>query len=113
LFNRLALGSIEAAAAISGAKLDTEKPALLRLWTHSAELRGDTNDTKSSARDIPTIPERFRLTTSGANAWRKPMHYIVSGLAIFAAVLAIVFVTGNLPPDANASHNDSNYTAIR
>jgi hypothetical protein len=41
------------------------------------------------------------------------MHYIVSGLAIFAAVLAIVFVTGNLPPDANASHNDSNYTAIR
>jgi hypothetical protein len=34
-------------------------------------------------------------------------------LAIFAAVLAIVFVTGNLPWDATASHNDSNYTAVR
>jgi hypothetical protein len=30
-----------------------------------------------------------------------------------AAVLAIVFVTGNLSRDAAASHNDPNYTAIR
>jgi hypothetical protein len=43
----------------------------------------------------------------------EAMHYIISGLAIFAAVLAIVFVTGNLPLDATASHNDPNYTAIR
>jgi hypothetical protein len=53
------------------------------------------------------------IQTSGANAWRKPMHYIAYGLAIFAAVLAIVFVTGNMPRDATASHNDPNYTAVR
>jgi hypothetical protein len=41
------------------------------------------------------------------------VHYIAYGLAIFAALLAIVFVTGNLHRDANASHNDPNYTAIR
>jgi hypothetical protein len=41
------------------------------------------------------------------------MHYIAYGLAIFAAVLPIVFVTGNLSRDATASHNDPNYTAIR
>jgi hypothetical protein len=41
------------------------------------------------------------------------MRYIACGLAIFAAVLAIVFVTGNLPSGATASHNDSNYTAVR
>jgi hypothetical protein len=41
------------------------------------------------------------------------MHYIGYGLAIFAAVLVIVFVSGNLPRDATASHNDPNYTAIR
>jgi hypothetical protein len=41
------------------------------------------------------------------------MHYIAYGLAIFAALLAIVFVTGNLHRDDSASHNDPNYTAIR
>jgi hypothetical protein len=41
------------------------------------------------------------------------VHYIAYGLAIFAAVLAIVFVTGDLSRDAAASHNDPNYTAIR
>jgi hypothetical protein len=41
------------------------------------------------------------------------MHYIAYGLAIFAAVLAIVFVTGNPPRGATASHNAPTYTAIR
>jgi hypothetical protein len=36
------------------------------------------------------------------------MRYIAYGLAIFAAVLAIAFTTGNLPRDATASHNDTN-----
>jgi hypothetical protein len=34
------------------------------------------------------------------------MRYIAYGLAIFAAVLAIAFTTGNLPRDATASHNE-------
>jgi hypothetical protein len=34
------------------------------------------------------------------------MRYIAYGLAILAAVLAIVFVTGNLTRDATASHNE-------
>jgi hypothetical protein len=38
------------------------------------------------------------------------MRYIAYGLAIFAAVLAIAFTTGNLPQDATASHNDTNDT---
>jgi hypothetical protein len=54
LFNRLALGSIEAAAAIGGAKLPAKQTTLTGC---------DTNDTKSSARNIPTIPMRFRLVT--------------------------------------------------
>jgi hypothetical protein len=41
------------------------------------------------------------------------MHYFAYGLAIFAALLAIVFVTGKLPQDTTTSHNDPNYTAIR
>jgi hypothetical protein len=41
------------------------------------------------------------------------MRYIAYGLAIFAAVLAIVFVTGNLPWDTIAPHNEANYTAVR
>jgi hypothetical protein len=41
------------------------------------------------------------------------MRYIAYGLAIFAALLAIIFVTGNLSRDATASHNYSNYTAVR
>jgi hypothetical protein len=41
------------------------------------------------------------------------MRYIAYGLAILATVLAIAFVTGNLPRDATALHNDSNYTAVR
>jgi hypothetical protein len=36
------------------------------------------------------------------------MRYIVYGLAIFAAVLAVTFTTGYLPRDATASHNESN-----
>ena len=43
----------------------------------------------------------------------NPMRYIAYGLAILAAVCAIAFTTGNLPRDATASHNDSNYTAVR
>jgi hypothetical protein len=38
------------------------------------------------------------------------MRYIVYGLAIFAAVLAVAFTTGNLPRDATASHNETNHT---
>ena len=38
------------------------------------------------------------------------MRYIVYGLAIFAAVLALAFTTGNLPRDATASHNETNDT---
>ncbi len=38
------------------------------------------------------------------------MRYIVYGLAIFAAVLALAFTTGNLPRDAAASHNETNDT---
>ena len=38
------------------------------------------------------------------------MRYIVYGLAIYGAVLAIAFGTGNLPGDATASHNESNDT---
>ena len=38
------------------------------------------------------------------------MRYIVYGLAIFAAVLALAFTTGNLPRDATASHNETNGT---
>ena len=38
------------------------------------------------------------------------MRYIAYGLAIFAAVLAIAFTTGNLPRDATASHNETNVT---
>jgi hypothetical protein len=41
------------------------------------------------------------------------MRYIAYGLAIFATVLAILFVTGKQPRDTTASHNDPNYTAIR
>jgi len=41
------------------------------------------------------------------------MRYIAYGLAILAAVLTIAFITGNPPRDANASHNDPNYTAVR
>ena len=41
------------------------------------------------------------------------MRYIAYGLAILAAVCTIAFTTGNLPRGATASHNDSNYTAIR
>ena len=36
------------------------------------------------------------------------MRYIAYGLAIFAALFAIAFTTGNLPRDATASHNDTN-----
>ena len=36
------------------------------------------------------------------------MRYIAYGLAIFAAVLAIAFTTGNLPLNATASHNQAN-----
>jgi hypothetical protein len=36
------------------------------------------------------------------------MRYIVYGLTIFAALLAIAFTTGSLPQDATASHNESN-----
>jgi hypothetical protein len=35
------------------------------------------------------------------------MRYIAYGLAIFAAVLAIAFTTGNLPREATASHDDT------
>jgi hypothetical protein len=38
------------------------------------------------------------------------MRYIVYGLAIFAAVLAVTFTTGYLPRDASASHNETNNT---
>jgi hypothetical protein len=38
------------------------------------------------------------------------MRYIAYGLAIFAAVLAMAFATGNLPRDATASHNETNDT---
>jgi hypothetical protein len=38
------------------------------------------------------------------------MRYIAYGLAIFAAVLAIAFTTGNLPRDATASHHETNDT---
>jgi hypothetical protein len=38
------------------------------------------------------------------------MRYIAYGLAIFAAMLAIAFTTGNLPRDATASHNETNDT---
>ena len=38
------------------------------------------------------------------------MRYIVYGIAIFAAVLAIAFTTSNLPRDATASHNETNDT---
>jgi hypothetical protein len=38
------------------------------------------------------------------------MRYIVYGLAIFAAVLAVAFTTGNLPRDATASHNKTSDT---
>ncbi len=38
------------------------------------------------------------------------MRYIVYGLAIFAAVLAVTFTTGYLPRDATASHNETNDT---
>ena len=38
------------------------------------------------------------------------MRYIVYGLAIFAAVLAVTFTTGYLPRDATASHNETNGT---
>jgi hypothetical protein len=43
------------------------------------------------------------------------MRYITYGLAILAAVfvLAFIFMTGYLPRDAIASHNDPNYTAVR
>src|SRR5262249_10510766 len=34
--------------------------------TRIGESRGDTNDTKSSTRDIPTIPMRFRLRIDAA-----------------------------------------------
>jgi hypothetical protein len=47
---------------------------------------------------------------SGANAWSNLMRYIVYGVAIFAAMLAIAFTTGNLPRDATASHSDRNDT---
>jgi len=41
------------------------------------------------------------------------MRYIAYGLAILAAVLAILFVTGNLSRNATAtSHHESNYTAV-
>lgn len=46
----------------------------------------------------------------GANAWSNLMRYIVYGVAIFAAMLAIAFTTGNLPRDATASHGDRNDT---
>ena len=36
------------------------------------------------------------------------MRYIVYGLAIFAAVLAVTFTTGYLPRDATASPNKAN-----
>jgi len=36
------------------------------------------------------------------------MRYIAYGLAIFAALFAIAFTTGNLPRDATASHNETN-----
>jgi hypothetical protein len=35
------------------------------------------------------------------------MRYIAYGLAIIAAVLTVTFVTGYLPRDATASHNDT------
>jgi hypothetical protein len=38
------------------------------------------------------------------------MRYIVYGLTIFAALLAVAFTTGSLPRDATASHNTSNNT---
>ena len=38
------------------------------------------------------------------------MRYIAYGLAIFVAVLAIAFTTGNLPRDATASHDETNDT---
>jgi hypothetical protein len=38
------------------------------------------------------------------------MRYIIYGLAICAALLAIAFTTGNLPRDATASHNDTTDT---
>jgi hypothetical protein len=38
------------------------------------------------------------------------MRYIVYGLTIFAALLAIAFTTGNLPRDATALHNETNDT---
>jgi hypothetical protein len=36
------------------------------------------------------------------------MRYIVYGVTIFAALLAVAFTTGSLPRDATASHNESN-----
>jgi hypothetical protein len=38
------------------------------------------------------------------------MRYIAYGLAIFAAVLTVAFVTGYLPLDATASHKEANDT---
>jgi hypothetical protein len=38
------------------------------------------------------------------------MRYIAYGLAIIAAVFTVTFVTGYLPRDATASHNETNDT---
>jgi hypothetical protein len=38
------------------------------------------------------------------------MRYIGYGLAIFAAVLTVAFMTGYLPRDATASHNQTDDT---
>jgi hypothetical protein len=47
---------------------------------------------------------------SGANGWSNLMRYIVYGVTIFAAMLAIAFTTGNLPRDATASHSQLEQT---
>jgi hypothetical protein len=39
------------------------------------------------------------------------MRYIAYGLAIFAALFAIAFTTGNLPRDATASHDGTSVDA--
>jgi hypothetical protein len=41
------------------------------------------------------------------------MRYIAYGLAIFAAAFVLAFMTGYLPHDATASHDEPNYTAVR
>jgi hypothetical protein len=38
------------------------------------------------------------------------MRYIAYGLAIFAAMLTVAFMTGYLPRDATASYNQTNNT---